>query len=77
MKKETFTKDMNIGEIIEKFPQSAEVMLKYGLHCIGCHVSPYESLKMGCKGHGISDKDTDKMVKEINELYQKSQKDKK
>jgi len=75
MKKDVFTKDMNIGEIIERFPQAAEVMLKHGLHCIGCHVNPYETLKMGCGAHGISSKDIDKIVKEINDLYQKSKKE--
>ena len=72
MKKNAFTKKMNMGKIIEKFPQSGDIMAKHGIHCIGCHMSPYETLEAGCKSHGMNDKDIDKIIKEINEVYQKS-----
>ena len=61
------TRKTIIAEAVEKNPKAAEIMFKYGLHCIGCHVSPYETIEQGAMAHGISDKDIDKMVGEMNE----------
>ena len=62
------TKDMTMGEIIEKYPFASEVMLSYGLHCVGCHVNPYESLENGALGHGMSDEEVSSMLQELNDL---------
>lgn len=64
---EKITKDMTIGDVVSEHPEAAQVLMSYGLHCIGCHVAANESLEDGCKAHGLSDEDIDKMVKEINE----------
>lgn len=60
------SKDLNIGEIAASFPDAVPVMLKYGLHCIGCHVAASETIEQGAKAHGMSDKDIEKMVEEMN-----------
>lgn len=65
---QAITKDMTMGEIIEKFPFASEVMLSYGLHCVGCHVNPYESLENGALGHGMSDEEVNSMLQELNDL---------
>ena len=62
------TKDMKIADIVEKCPDSAQVMMEHGLHCIGCHVSAVETLEQGAKGHGMSDEDIDSMVEKINAI---------
>lgn len=59
-------KDMTIGDVVEKYPESADIMLEHGLHCIGCHVNPFETIEMGAKSHGIDDKTIEKMIKDIN-----------
>jgi len=69
--KKSVAKDMMIGELVEKHPESAEVMFGYGLHCIGCHVAGSESIEQGAKAHGMSNEDINKMVKEINEAINK------
>jgi len=61
------TRQTIIAEAVEKNPKAAEIMLKYGLHCIGCHISPFETIEQGAMVHGISDEDIDKMVAEMNE----------
>ena len=38
------TKDMTISEVIEKYPSTIETLLMTGVHCIGCHVSYFETL---------------------------------
>ncbi|MBU0930064.1 MAG: DUF1858 domain-containing protein [Nanoarchaeota archaeon] len=68
MKKEAITKEMTIESIIDKCPDAAEIMFSYGLHCIGCHVAASESLEDGAKAHGLTDKQINEMVKEINKI---------
>ncbi len=61
------TKDMNIIEIVQKYPQSLEVFAKYGLGCIGCAAARFENLEAGAKVHGF---DPDEMVAEINKAIE-------
>ena len=65
-RKNTITKDMTIGEILEKCPASAIIMASYGLHCVGCAISTSESLDDGCKSHMLSEAEIDNLVKDIN-----------
>lgn len=73
-KKGKITKSMTLGEVVTRFPESAEVMLKHGLHCVGCHVAAFETVEQGCKAHGMSDKSIEKMVKEMNNVISKKKK---
>lgn len=66
------TKDTMIGEIVEKHPEVVETLMSYGVHCVGCHVSPFESLEMGFKGHGMSDEEVEDAVSALNEVIEKS-----
>jgi len=68
------SKKIVLGEVIEKYPEVAPIFAGAGLHCIGCHVSAYESLEDGCLSHGFSPNDIDDLVKKANEkiaLYDK------
>ena len=68
------TKEMTFGEAITMLPEAGGVMMKYGLHCIGCHVAAYETIEQGCLAHGLSEEDITKMLKELNELAGKKKK---
>ena len=70
------TREMTMGEIVQNFPEAVDVMLSYGLHCVGCHVSNFESLEEGAQGHGMSEEETNKLVKEINEVIKATPKNK-
>lgn len=59
-------KTMTLGEVIQKHPQTANVMASYGLHCIGCHVSVWETVEQGGLTHGLTPQEVDKMVSEMN-----------
>jgi hybrid cluster-associated redox disulfide protein len=67
-------KEMLIGEAVNKYPEIVEIMFKHGMHCIGCGMTAYESIEQGCMGHGLDEKDVDEMVKEMNLLLKKKQK---
>ena len=62
------TKDMTISEVIEKYPSTIETLLMTGVHCIGCHVSYFETLEQGMKGHGMSDEEVDEVINEMNNV---------
>ena len=68
------TKDTTIGDIVEKYPQVVDTLTSFGVHCVGCHVSPFESLEMGFKGHGLDDVKIEEAVKKLNEVIGNSTK---
>ena len=69
------TKDSTIGDVVAKYPQVAPVFLKFGLHCVGCHVAVWETLEEGCMGHGMPEEDFRKLLKEANEVASKNEDD--
>jgi len=60
------SKETTIGEIVDQYPETIETLLSYGVHCVGCHVSPFESLEDGFRGHGLSDGEIEEAVEKIN-----------
>jgi hybrid cluster-associated redox disulfide protein len=66
--KEKITKDSNLAEVIYKHPESEEVLVDYGLHCVGCIASAFDTIEAGAKVHGLSDKEIQGMVERINEV---------
>lgn len=67
---EYVTKEMNILEIAQKYPESVEIFHKYGLGCLGCAAARFENLEAGAKVHGY---DPDAMVADINALIESAQ----
>ena len=65
-------RDQNLGEIAQKHPEAAKVMLEYGLHCVGCFANRFDSVEVGAKLHGMSDSDVDEMLEEINQAVRTS-----
>lgn len=57
------TKEMNIQEVVNKYPQTTQVFLNHGLHCLGCFVASYESIEQGASAHGM---DIDCLVSDLN-----------
>lgn len=67
MAENKITKDMPFSEILQKYPQAAPIMMKHGLHCIGCHAAAFETVEQGCTAHGMKEEDIEKLLKEMNE----------
>ena len=62
------TADMYINDVVMRYPSAGEVMLSYGLHCVGCHVSQFETIRQGAAGHGqMDEEEVELLVEEINE----------
>ena len=56
-------KDMTIGELLEKAPEKAEILLEAGMHCLGCPASQAETIAEACEVHGI---DVEQLIKRLN-----------
>ena len=56
-------KTMKIGELLEKYPEKAEILLNAGMHCLGCPASREETLEEACDVHGI---EVEKLIQELN-----------
>ncbi len=66
-KKNIISKNMTFAEILEKHPESVNILFESGLHCIGCGMAMYETLEQGCKAHGMDKKQIDELIKKLNE----------
>ena len=58
-----------IGEIVSKYPESVEILLSIGMHCLGCPHSQAESLEEACMVHGIP---ADQVIEAINNKIDES-----
>jgi hybrid cluster-associated redox disulfide protein len=63
------TKKMSIGKIVSEHPETADVFIKHGMHCLGCAAAHFENLEQGCEAHGI---DADKLVEDLNKKIKKA-----
>ena len=58
------TKDMLMGEILRVDPNMANILMREGMHCVGCPSHQFESLEEAAMVHGM---DCDALVNAINE----------
>lgn len=61
-------KNMNIREVIEKYPETIPVFGKYNMGCIGCMAANFEKIKDIAAVHGV---DVGKFVEDLNEVVSK------
>lgn len=57
------TKDMCIGDVLDKYPHTAEFFLAIGMHCLGCPSARSETIAQACNVHGTN---CDELVEKIN-----------
>lgn len=57
------SKDMLIGQLLQVDPNIAPILMRAGMHCLGCPSSQMESLEEAAMVHGI---DSDLLVEKIN-----------
>lgn len=47
------TKDMTIGELVNKYPESPKVLMEFGMMCVGCPSSQGETIEEAAMVHGM------------------------
>ena len=48
------TKNTIIADIIERNPMVIEILMEYGMGCIGCPSAQAETLEQACEIHGLN-----------------------
>ena len=61
--KEYISKNTLVGEIVSTYPESIEVLMEQGMHCLGCPASQAESIEAACMVHGL---DPDDVIGAVN-----------
>ncbi len=62
------TKEMSITEIVQKHPQTVEILVQHGMGCLGCAAARFENLSQGAAAHGI---DLDSLLADLNKAVDK------
>jgi hybrid cluster-associated redox disulfide protein len=69
--KEFISRDIKIMDLINDYPEVIPILMGYGLHCVGCHFSSYDTLEAGAKIHGMTDEIIEMMLKDVNLIIEK------
>lgn len=56
-------KNIKIGELLEKYPEKAEILMRAGMGCLGCPAAQLETLEEACEVHGI---DVEELLADLN-----------
>lgn len=62
------TEDMNIKEVIEKYPETVSVFARYNMGCIGCIAASFEKIKDIAAVHGV---DVKSFINDLNDVIEK------
>lgn len=57
------TKDMTIGEVIRLDSSKAEVLMSFGMGCVGCPSAQAETIEEAAMVHGIN---LDQLIEALN-----------
>lgn len=69
-------KDAYIKDIVKDCPKAAELLVEYGLFCLACPLSQFETLEQGAAVHKMTKKQIKKMIRgvniKLNKFYEKT-----
>lgn len=57
------TKDMTFDQLLQIYPDAAQILSNFNLGCVGCLGASTETLAQGAHAHGI---DIDKLLAALN-----------
>lgn len=61
------TKEMTVGQVLRLYPQTVQIFLELGMHCLGCPSSTMESIEGAALTHG---KRVDDLVVQLNKAVE-------
>ena len=64
---EKITKEMTIGDVVQKYPALAAVLTDEGVHCVGCGAAYHETLEQGLTGHGKTEEQIKNIIVKMND----------
>lgn len=60
---------MRVQDILALLPHAEPLLAEYGLHCVGCAGSEFETLEEGYRTHGFAEDKLDDLVIDLNALF--------
>lgn len=70
MKQQLIHKDMTIADVLANNPEKtrllSEIMIEFGIHCVGCGAAEFETLEEGVLSHGFSEEQLNKLIIDLN-----------
>ncbi len=67
MKKLKITRETNMQALLFHKPELAGMFLQSGMGCMGCPMAQMETVEDGCRAHGMTEKQIDKLVEKLNQ----------
>lgn len=61
-------KNMSIGDLVKKHPETMQVFEQHGLGCIGCQAALFENIEQGAEVHGV---DINGLINDLNRAVAK------
>lgn len=61
------TADMNVYEVLDKYPELEDTFAEHGLTCVGCPGSSMENIAEAAEGHGV---DLETLLKSLNDFLE-------
>jgi hybrid cluster-associated redox disulfide protein len=58
-------KDMIIMDVVKEYPDTMEVFFEYGIHCVGCSNSMFETVEQGADLHGFN---LEELIDDLNSV---------
>ena len=55
-----------INSLIGKNSKAAEILFEAGLSCVGCPMAMSETIEQGCLAHGMTKKEINELIKNLN-----------
>lgn len=65
------TPKTKLSEIMQIDPELGEILLASGMGCFMCPMAQMETLEEGCLAHGMTNKDINKLIEELNKKINK------
>ncbi len=57
------SKEMTIGDVVIEYPEAVEVLMSFGMGCVGCPASQMETLEEAAMVHGF---DVEELLSALN-----------
>lgn len=57
------TKDQTIGQVLQINPKAAQILMNFGMGCLGCPSAQVETIEQACEVHGI---ELEELLKALN-----------
>lgn len=59
------TKETKIGEVLKQKENAKEILMEFGMGCLGCPSASMETIEQACFIHGI---DVNEVLEKLNSL---------